>query len=874
MEPDSADTGHDGALAPDSPQVNPHVTIRNPAPGGLIYDIDPDQLPTETVFHGGRRIFIDGTGDGATPGPEPEQPHYEVIDKISEGGMGIVYRVTENTLKREVALKICRAGLPPDSRRPQEASEFANEAYMTAHLDHPGVVPIYALAKDADGRPFFAMKKVSGTSWKDLLHPEGVTDPARRAALEERARHLSWKDHLQILLKVCDAVAFAHSKAILHRDLKVENIMLGNFGEVYVMDWGLAMYFDERNEYKRFPALKPQLAGTPSYIAPEMVRGEMTRLCPASDVYLLGGMLHEIMTGRPPHDGTTVMDVLKNAATGQVPPPQAERDSPLLTPALIDILMKALAPHIADRYPAVADFQQDLRNYLAHAESMAVCRRATEQLAALRTQLLTDSTRQEFTLKMVDKDTAAICYGQLSECIGGFRQAVELWTGNREARRGLYAALALQIELAIRQDDLTLARAQVRLLEAMPAGATDDPTLAQQMEARARDLATKITRRQAQLDRATRQARRWETATIALGLLLLAGLAAIVIRSWHGRALAIRNEKNMFAESTVGRGQMLEQFFFGIEQIATLYRQSAVELISAPAERLAWSETTAAGRDGYYFDEDFYQPATRPPNMVFNPRYQADISMAYPTIVRAPWARDEKHRVAVEDAARRLGRMNRLFSHIHKTRRDIQWSIAGSEAGLLVGFPGFGRYGDKPDYDPTRRAWYLAAIHAPHDRPVWGTPYADASTRMILMSCMCRIHHDGRNIGVIGVEITLEHVQKMLLDFTRSIDGQRRSLLVQPVSEADPATGQLRVRHRVMVDTQSRRDATDWKTRLAMTGIEEAGAEIAAYYHEVLAGRHQPGTCTETDGLWLAHAPLQGRGWILLSILDRKQSMR
>ena len=109
--------------------------------------------------------------------------------------MGIVYRVTENTLKREVALKICRAGLPPDSRRPQEASEFANEAYMTAHLDHPGVVPIYALAKDADGRPFFAMKKVSGTSWKDLLHPEGVTDPARRAALEVRARHLSWKDH-------------------------------------------------------------------------------------------------------------------------------------------------------------------------------------------------------------------------------------------------------------------------------------------------------------------------------------------------------------------------------------------------------------------------------------------------------------------------------------------------------------------------------------------------------------------------------------------------------------------------------------------------------------------------------------------------------
>ena len=193
---------------------------------------------------------------------------------------------------------------------------------------------------------------------------------------------MTWKDHLDVLLKVCDAVAYAHSKAILHRDLKPDNIMLGDYGEAYVMDWGLAMYFDERNEYKRFPGLKPQLAGTPSYIAPEMVRGKMTRLCPATDIYLLGGILYEILTGRPPHDGDSVMDVLKKAAEGVVPPPEEVSDSPVITPALSRIAMKALAPRIPDRYASVADFQEDIRDCLANSESMAVCQRAAEVLAA------------------------------------------------------------------------------------------------------------------------------------------------------------------------------------------------------------------------------------------------------------------------------------------------------------------------------------------------------------------------------------------------------------------------------------------------------------------------------------------------------------
>ncbi|HAL92523.1 MAG TPA: hypothetical protein DCM68_05800, partial [Verrucomicrobia bacterium] len=727
MEPTPASGANEDLPVLDASLVQPHMTIRSQAASGLVYDIDPAQLPTETITRGGHRLFIDGSMPAPDRPPE-DRSRYEVIDKISEGGMGIVYAVQENSLKREVALKICRAELTPDARRPQEVGEFANEAYMTAHLDHPGVVPIYALAKDADGRPFFAMKKVSGTSWKDLLHPQDVADPARRATVEARARQMAWKDHLEILLKVCDAVAYAHSKAILHRDLKPENIMLGDYGEVYVMDWGLAMYFDERNEYRRDPHLKPQLAGTPFYIAPEMVRGEMTALGPASDIYLLGGILHEIMTGRPPHQGDTVMDMLKQAATGHVDPPEISEDSPLRAPALVRIAMKALAPRISNRYPSVADFKQDLRDYLANSESMAVRRRASERLDAVRREVLDASG----TLQMADKDAAAVAYGRLSECIGGFRQAIELWVGNQEARRGLLDALSLQIRLAIRQGDLTLARAQHRVLDAMKLEGAD-AKLVELVEVRGKELERQIQDRQALLDREARHARGWKMAAAGLGLLALAGLAGIVALNARQRTRAIQNEQHMFAASVVGRAQMLDQLMLGIEQIASLYRQTAVEWMSSPADRLPWRDPTPAGRDGFYYDEDYYDPDTRPPDLAHSPRYRADLSMAFPTIVRSPWARDEAHRAAVEDAAARLGRMNRLFSHVHGTRSDIQWSIAGSEAGLLVGFPGFGRYKDKPDYDATKRTWYKAAIDATDDRPVWGNPYADASTRLILM---------------------------------------------------------------------------------------------------------------------------------------------
>ncbi len=530
--------------------------------------------------------------------------------------------------------------------------------------------------------------------------------------------------------------------------------------------------------------------------------------------------------------------------------------------------MKALAPRIEDRHPTVAAFQQDLRDVLANSQSMAIARRAADQLAAVRQSLLDPSAPDPLAPKRVDKHTAAISYGLLSECIGSYRQAIELWSGNLEARQGLLDALALQIRLALRHDDLTLARAQCRLLESLsPDGL--HPALAADMDRLARELGAQIEARQALLDRAARLARRWKSAAAALAFLTLAGLAAIVVLSLRQRTLAIQSEKDMFAASVTARAQMLAQFMAGIEQIAQLYRQTAVELMSSPPDRLPWRDPTPAGRDGFYFDEDFAAPRTQPPDMAHNPRYGTRLSMTYPTVVRAPWARDDSHRAAVEDTAARLGRLNTLFSHFHRSRRDIQWSIAGSESGILLGFPGYSRYQDKPDYDPTRRIWYLSAIHATNDHPVWGQPYADATTQLMLMSCMCRIHVHDRTVGAVGLEITLDTLQRLLLDFSLSVGGKRRGLLVRPSEETDPATGNTRTFHRIVVDTRYPRTAANRQTQIELAAIQQAGPDVADFYFEALAGHHRPGVCVEKENLWLAFMPIQNRAWTFIAILEK-----
>ena len=231
------------------------------------------------------------TSTGRTPGARPispaEAPDYELLNVIGEGGMGVVYAARQSSIARTVALKMLKGADADLSQR----DKFISEAVVTGELDHPNIVPIYDLGANDDGALFYSMKRVKGTPWHKVL---------RDKTLDE---------NLNVLLRVADAVAFAHVNGVVHRDLKPENVMLGDFGEVLVMDWGLARV---TSEFPNAAAVTQSdaMGGTPAYMAPEMATGPLERITPASDIYLLGAILYEIITGKPPHTGKTVMAVL------------------------------------------------------------------------------------------------------------------------------------------------------------------------------------------------------------------------------------------------------------------------------------------------------------------------------------------------------------------------------------------------------------------------------------------------------------------------------------------------------------------------------------------------------------------------------------
>ncbi len=278
-------------------------------------DADLDTLSVELSY--GERAAI--------PPQSSPRAGYTVGEVLGEGGMGTVFRARQHSLERDVALKRLKDG---KSRRAFDS--FLCEAYAGGQLDHPNIVPVYDLGEDATGGVQLAMKLVSGRSWKSRLRE-------RRAPLVEE---------LQILCQVCNAVAFAASRGLVHCDLKPANVLLGDFGEVYVVDWGLAVRFGEAGKTRLRPRESIRSpTGTPLYMAPELARGDGPAVGPATDVFLLGACLYEVLTGRPPHAAERFIEVVDRAARGVLPP-----FPPELPAELVTICRRALAS--ATRTPA------------------------------------------------------------------------------------------------------------------------------------------------------------------------------------------------------------------------------------------------------------------------------------------------------------------------------------------------------------------------------------------------------------------------------------------------------------------------------------------------------------------------------------------
>ncbi|EMI15400.1 serine/threonine-protein kinase [Rhodopirellula maiorica SM1] len=397
---------------------------------------------------------------------------YQLVRMLGKGGMGNVYVAKQESLDRMIAVKIIRpldrekreklqtAGRLADVEQ-NRRQQFLSEAVVTGDLDHPNIVPIHDIAVMGNDTLFYAMKRVIGTPWNKVI--------AKKTRDE----------NLEILLKVADAVGFAHTRGVVHRDIKPENIMLGDFGVVMVMDWGLALPTEAFEKHDSvFPVTG--LGGTPAFMAPEMATGPISRVTVRSDVYLLGATLFMIITGEAPHHGSNVRECLKAVANNVI-----REVGPTHQGELMDIALKAMATNPLKRYPDVPAFQQAIRDYRSHAESIALTTRASDDFA---------------------KGVESKRYADLSRAIYGFQEAITLWEGNRRAAEGLERSTLQYAEIAFNNEDYDNA---IQLL---------DPANAAHAE-----LLEKVNN--AIRERATRQRRfRWlRRAAVAMLIFILIG---------------------------------------------------------------------------------------------------------------------------------------------------------------------------------------------------------------------------------------------------------------------------------------------------------------------------------------------------------------
>jgi WD40 repeat protein/serine/threonine protein kinase len=365
-----------------------------------------------------RKLF-DRKARPAEPGVLPD---YEILKVLGKGGMGTVYAARQASLDRTVALKIIqpldektREGLSSSGRLAAaekfRREQFLSEAVVTGDLDHPNIVPIHDVAKTHEGDLFYSMKQVEGVPWSKVFNEKSLDE------------------NLEILLKVADAVAFAHSRGVVHRDIKPENVMLGDFGVVMLMDWGLAV---PTPEFKKAGTIRQttSLGGSPAFMAPELAVGPIDRITPSSDIYLLGATLFQIITGQPPHTGSNLSQCLRAAAENRIVEVPTERQT-----ELYHIAMKAMATLQVDRYETVQQFQVAIREYRSHLESISLAERAAEDLA---------------------QGQQSGEYADFSRAVFGFEEALELWPANRSAQAGLVEARLAYAEAAHSKEDFDL----------------------------------------------------------------------------------------------------------------------------------------------------------------------------------------------------------------------------------------------------------------------------------------------------------------------------------------------------------------------------------------------------------------------------------
>lgn len=315
-----------------------------------------DTLKSGTVDRGG----------GSVP------PAYELVELIGRGGMGEVMAVHDRRIGRDVAIKRMRESAPDDDT----IARFLREARIQARLDHPAIVPVYEVGADPAGLPFFTMKRLAGTTLRARIDSDATIQPLLRAFAD-----------------VCRAIELTHARGVVHRDLKPQNIMLGDYGEVYVLDWGLARVLDETDvpatpgprDRKSLVTIAGSMLGTPGYMSPEQIE-DASSAGRATDVYSLGAILFEILAGKPVHPRGFEAAIASTLAGVDGSPARSAPDRAIALE--LDALCVAALASDQKRRPAVGELARSVERYLDGDRDFARRRAmAAEQLALARERL-------------------------------------------------------------------------------------------------------------------------------------------------------------------------------------------------------------------------------------------------------------------------------------------------------------------------------------------------------------------------------------------------------------------------------------------------------------------------------------------------------
>ncbi|MBI3848227.1 MAG: tetratricopeptide repeat protein, partial [Planctomycetes bacterium] len=357
---------------------------------------------------------------------------YQLFGELARGGMGVVFKGRDADLGREVALKVLGAS---HAGRPDVVRRFVEEAQIGGQLQHPGIVPVYDLGLLRDGRPFFSMKLVKGKTLAALLD-------ARPEPAHDRRRFLG------IFEQVCQTMAYAHARGVVHRDLKPSNVMVGAFGEVQIMDWGLSKVLASggvaddqlhapgasvvnavqtvRTEKPGTASMAGTVLGTPAYMSPEQARGDVAEVDERSDVFGLGAILCEILTGRAPFFGDTVAEITDRAKRGDVADAVRRLDQCGADDDLIRIAKSCLAPVKRDRPREAGVVAKATSAYVASVEERS--RVADRAAAAADARAASERRARKLTVALASFVVAAVVLG------GGLTIWVEKGRRDRDAR--------------------------------------------------------------------------------------------------------------------------------------------------------------------------------------------------------------------------------------------------------------------------------------------------------------------------------------------------------------------------------------------------------------------------------------------------------